>query len=105
MQAFDLLTPQRRLKGEIEVVELFDDGQTAGAHRSLQAPVIAQLRLRGEQLLDRLGRRQRAAVDALEDGIERFEGAWHPEVREDVPEPIASGQGGALHATPPVSCA
>src|SRR5512133_3461078 len=65
----------------------------------------SSVNLCGEQLLDRLGRRERAAIDTLEDGIERFEGARHVQVREDLPQAVASREGGALHAAPPASCA
>ena len=95
VQALDLLAAQRRLKGEIEVAELLDDRQSAGAHRGLQPPVIAQLNLRREQLLDRLGRGERAAIDAVENRVERFEGARHPQVREDVAQAVASREGRA----------
>jgi hypothetical protein len=90
MQTFDLLAPQRRLKGEIKVPELFDDGQATGTHRGLQPPIVAELRLRGEQLLDRLRGCQRAAVDALQNRIEGLEGARHPEIGEEMPQAIPS---------------
>ena len=35
MQALDLLTPQRGLEGEVEIMQLLDRGQAAGAHRRL----------------------------------------------------------------------
>ena len=41
VQTFDLLATERRLKRKVEVAELLDGGQTAGAHRGLQAPVVA----------------------------------------------------------------
>jgi len=105
VQAFDLLAPQRRLKGEIEIVELLHHRQAAGSHRGLQTAVIPQLNLRGQQLLDGLGRGQRAAIDAVENGVERFQAARHPEVREHVPQAITARERDALHAAPPVSWA
>jgi hypothetical protein len=45
----------------------------AGPHRGLESPVVAQLNLGGEQLLDRVRGGQRAAIDVLEDAVERFE--------------------------------
>jgi hypothetical protein len=48
------------------------------------------LNLRREQLLDRLWRRQRAAVHALQNHIEPFQGAGHAEVREHLSQPVAS---------------
>jgi len=56
----------------------------------LQPSVIAQLNLRCEELLDRFRSGQRPAVDAMENRIERFEGARHPQVREDVAESVPS---------------
>jgi hypothetical protein len=70
IQTFDLLPAHGGLKGEIEVAELFHDGQPAGAHRGLQPPVIAQLNLRRQQLLDRFRGGERPAIDALENRIE-----------------------------------
>src|SRR5581483_2661232 len=105
VQALHLLPTQRRLEREIKVVELFDDGQSAGPHRGLQPSVVAQLNLRSEELLDRFGGGQRTAVDALEDRVECFEAAGHPQIGEHVPQAIAAREGGALHAAPPVSCA
>jgi len=55
VQAFDRFTTQRGLEREVEVAELCDHRQPAGSHRGLQAPVIPQLNLRREQLLDGLG--------------------------------------------------
>jgi hypothetical protein len=71
----------------------------------LEAPVIPELDLGGEELLNGLGRRQRAAVDPLEDRVERFEAAGHPQVREHVPQTIATRERGGFHAAPPVSWA
>ena len=78
MQALNLLPPQRGLEGEVEVVELLDDGQAAGAHRRLQPPVIAQLNLRGQQLLDRVGCGQCAPVDVTQNRVKRFQRAGQP---------------------------
>jgi hypothetical protein len=60
------------LKREIEVTELLDGGQSARAHRGLEAPVISQLNLRRQQLLDRFKCCHRAGVNAVEDRVERF---------------------------------
>ena len=85
--------------------ELLDGRQPTGAHRRLQPPVVAQLNLRGEQLLDRIGRGQRAAVDVAQDRVERFQGAGHAQVGQDLPEAITARERGGLHARPPVSWA
>jgi hypothetical protein len=81
VQAIHLLAAHGRLEGEIKVVELLDDGQSAGPHRGLQPSVVAQLNLRGE-LLNSFGRGQRATVDALENCVERFEPTGHPQIGE-----------------------
>jgi hypothetical protein len=73
------------LEGEIKLGEPFDGGQPAGAHCGLKSSVVAQLDLRTEQLLDRFRRRQRGPVDAVQDRIERFEGARHAQVGQHLP--------------------
>ena len=105
MQTFDLLATYRRLEREVEIAELLDDRLAARAHRRLQPSVIAQLNLCGEELLDRFRSRERAAIDAVENRIERLEGAGHPQVGEDVTQSVAARERGGLHAAPPVSCA
>src|SRR5690606_3288457 len=89
VQTLDLLAAEGRLKREVEVTELLDGRQAARPHGGLEPPVVTQLNLRGEQLLDGVGRGEPAAVDIVEDRIERFERAGHPQVGEDVPKPIA----------------
>ena len=79
-----------------------DGGQPAGAHRGLKSAVVAQLDLRAEQLLDRVGAVSVAAIDAVEDLIEGFERARHAQVGEHVPQAVATG-GGALSCEPSAS--
>ena len=102
VEALHLLATERRLEGKIKLGEPLDGGQPTGAHRGLQASVVAQLNLRVEQLLDRLGGRERRAIDAVEDRIEGLERARHVQVGEHLPQAIATGRGGAFHASPPV---
>jgi hypothetical protein len=102
VETLHLLSTERRLEGEIKLGEPFDDGQATGAHRGLQASVIAELNLGVEQLLDRLGGRERRTIDAVEDRIEGLERPRHVQVGEHLPETIATGRDGALHASPPV---
>src|SRR5690242_10717566 len=103
METFHLLPTKRRLEGEIKLGEPLDDGQPTRAHRGLQASVVAQLNLRAEQLLDRFGGRERRAIDAVEDGIEGLKCPRHVQIGEHLPQTIATGRSGALHASPPVS--
>ena len=63
VQALDLLVLDGGLEGEVELVERLHRGQPGGAHGSPEPAVVAQLDLCAEQLLDGLGRRDRAAVD------------------------------------------
>ena len=86
-------------------MQLLDDRQPARAHGSLEPTIIAQLNLRRQQLLDRVRGRERAAIDALQDDVERFERARHFQVGQDLAQAVASREGRALHATPPVSWA
>jgi hypothetical protein len=74
VQALDLLAAERRLEGENKLREPFDGGESAGAHRRLEAPIVSELNLGVEPLLDRVRRSQRRAIDALQDRIQRFEG-------------------------------
>src|SRR5205085_10768519 len=92
---------ERRLKGKVKLGEPLDGGQPTGAHRRLQAAVVAQLNLRVEQLLDRLGGRERRAIDVVKDGVEGLERPRHVQVGEHLPQTIATGRG-ASHASPPV---
>jgi hypothetical protein len=89
VQTFDLLTTQRGLKGEVEVAQLFDRRQTAGAHRGLQPSIVSELNLRGQQLLNRFGCGERAAVDPVENRIQAFKSAWHAQVREHLAQSVA----------------
>src|SRR5262249_57963213 len=104
VEALHLLAPQRGLKGEIKLVELLDDRQPAGPHRRLEPSIIAELNLRGEQLLDGIGRGQRAAVDALENRVKGFKATGHPQIGEHVPQAIAAREAGGLHALTHVGC-
>src|SRR5690606_13536635 len=64
VERLDLLSLDRRLKCEVEVLEGLDDRQPAAAHGGLQAAVVAEGDLGAEQLLDRLSCGQRATIDA-----------------------------------------
>jgi len=56
VQTLPLLASQRRLEGEIKLGEAFDGREPTRAHRRLQAPIVAELNLGAEQLLDGLRR-------------------------------------------------
>ena len=77
MEALQLLATQRRLEGKIKLGQSLDRRQSAGAHGGLQPPIVAQLDLRAQQLLDRFGCAQCRAIDTVENRIERFERARH----------------------------
>src|SRR6476661_7999840 len=97
VQTLHLLTPERRLEGKIKLGEPLDGGQPAGAHRGLESSVVAQLDLRAEELLDRFRRRQRGAIDTLEDRIERLERTRHTQVGEHLTQAVATGRGRGFH--------
>lgn len=101
VQALDLITVQRRLKRKVEVAELLHGGQATGAHRGLQPPVVAQLNLRHEELLDGVWRRERAAIDVAQDRVERFEGTGHAQVGKDLAEAVTARERRGLQAAPP----
>jgi hypothetical protein len=82
VQALDLFALHTRLETEVEVSEGFDRGQSCRAHRGLEAPRIAELDVRAEELINRLAAGELAGVAAPEDVIERFERAGHLEISE-----------------------
>lgn len=90
VQTLDLLAPQRRLKGEVEVVQLLHRRQPTRAHRRLQPAIVPELDLRRQQLLDGLGRAERAAIHALENRIERFQGARQAQVGQHVAQAVTA---------------
>jgi hypothetical protein len=99
METLDLLSLDRRLKGEIELVHGLDRRQARGAHGGLQPPIVAQRDLRVEQRVDRGRTRQLAAVNAREYLVERFQCPGHLEVRELALDPLAQRpRGGRPHA-------
>ena len=58
VQTLDLLPFDARLKAEIEIRERLDRREARGSHRGLQASRVAQLDVRAEELLDRVGGRE-----------------------------------------------
>ena len=62
MQALDLLALDAGLEGEVELIEGLHSRQPRGAHGGLEPTVVAQHDLGVQQLLNGLGRRDRAAV-------------------------------------------
>ena len=62
VQALDLLALDAGLEGEVELIERLHSRQPRGAHGGLETAVVAQHDLGVQQLLDGLGRRDRAAV-------------------------------------------
>src|SRR5688572_24847972 len=102
VKTLHLLATERRLEGEIKLGEPLDRGQSTGAHGGLQASVVAELNLRPEQLLDRLGGRERRAIDAVQNRVEGLKGPRHVQIGEHLPQTVATGWGGAFHASPPV---
>src|SRR6185437_2873681 len=116
METLELLTFERWLKGEVEVGEGLDRGQAGRAHRRLETPIIAQGDLRTEERFDGRGRRQRTAIDACEDAIQRLERPRHLEISELRANPLAEGGAGepgapgahgvaCAHRAPPASTA
>src|SRR5690606_11973749 len=73
VQTVDLLSLDRGLKAEVEVVERLHSREAAGAHRRLQAAIVSQADLRIEDLADRLRGADLAAVDMGENRIERLQ--------------------------------
>jgi hypothetical protein len=104
VQALELFAFDARLKREVEVGERLDRRQARRAHRRLQASAVAQRDLCVEEGHDGGGPGELAAIDLLQDGIDRFERAGHFEIGELRAQPVAQrqprgGRGGAHQAT------
>lgn len=101
MQGVDLLALDGGLEAEVEVGQGLHGREPRGAHGGLEPAVVARVDLGGEELLDRLGGGDAAAVDAGEDGVGGFEGAGELEVGELGPDPVAAARPlGGRHETP-----
>lgn len=89
VETLDLLPLHARLETEIEIGEGLHDGESRRAHRGLEPSCIAELNVRTEELLDRVGRADLPGVTAAENVIKRFERAGHLEVGELRAQPLS----------------
>ena len=99
VQALDLLALDAGLEGEVELIERLDRGQPGGTHGCPEPTVVAQRDLGAEQLLDGLGRRDRAAVDLGEDAVDGLERARHLQVGQHRTQPVAPARRRRLHCS------
>ena len=97
VQALDLLALDGGLEGEVELVQRLHRRQPRGAHGGLETAVVAQHDLGVQELLDGLGRRDRAAVGLREDTVDGLQRAGHLQVRQHRPQPVAPGRRRGLH--------
>ena len=92
MQALDLLALDAGLEGEVELIERLSQPAAAKSFMAeLETAVVAQHDLGVQQLLDGLGRRDRAAVGVREDAVDGLQRARHLEVSPALP---AAGRAG-----------
>ena len=99
VQALDLLALDAGLEGEVELIERLHSRQPRRAHGGLETAVVAQHDLGVQQLLDGLGRRDRAAVGVREDAVDGLQRARHLEVRQHCPQPVAPGRRRSVHCS------
>ena len=99
VQAVDLFALDAGLEGEVELIERLHRGQPGGAHGGFEPAVVAQRDLGAEQLLDGLGRGDRAAIDLGQDAVDGLERAGHPEIRQHRPQPVAPCRRRGLHCS------
>ena len=75
----DAVAVERRLEGEVEAGERLDGVQASHDEGGLDAPVLADRELLGEQPLDRLERAELTTLELAYGGVDHLERARHPE--------------------------
>ena len=84
----DAVAVERGLEGEVEAGERLDRGQPPHAQRRLDAAVLAQGQLLGEQDVDGFERGDLALLEAAHDMVERFQRARHLQADQVVADAI-----------------
>ena len=97
--ALDLLALDAGLEGEVERVEGVHCGQPGGAHGGLEPAVVARHDPGARQLLDGLGRRDRAAVGLGQDAVDGFQRAGPLQVGQHRPQSVAPARRRGLHCS------
>ena len=98
VQALNLLAPDRRLEGKVELRQRLDRRQPRGPHRGLQPPVIAQADLGVEQAGDGLGDGHPAPIHLGEDRVHRLERPRQLQIGQHGPDVVPPVRG-ARHRT------
>jgi len=104
-QSHDAVATERSLEREIEARQRLDGGQPSHLQSSLYPPSLAQGDLLGEQDVDRLEGAELAALELLDDTLERFKGARHAQADQIVAYPLNRilRHGRADHAAAPLA--
>ena len=98
MQGVDLLPPDGWLEAEVEVRQRLQFGEAARPHRGGEPAAVAEFDLCAQQPLDRLARREPAAVHPGEHLVEGLEGSGHLQVGQLRGHALPAGPG--LHEDP-----
>ena len=99
VQALDLLALDAGLEGEVELVECLHRRQSRGTHGGLEPAVVAQHDVGVQQLLDGLGRCDRATVGLRQDAVDGLQGTGHLEVGQHRPQAVAPAWRRGLHCS------
>ena len=102
-QGHDAVAVERGLEREVEARQRLDGGQPRHLESSLDTPPLPHGDLLGEQGVDCLDGAELAALELLDDALERFQGARHAQADEVVPDPLdrVLRHGWANHAPAP----
>jgi hypothetical protein len=100
-QGEDAVPVERGLEGEVEAGEGFDGPQAAHAQGRLDAAVLAQGQLFGEQDVDGLQSADLALLEAAHDVVERLQRARHLQAHQVTANAVEHGRtelrGGGAH--------
>ena len=88
----DAVALERRLEGEVVILEGLEAGQAGGYEAHLDAPALPGLELlRQEQIVDCLDSRELALLQAAQDVVEGLQGAGHLEADQQPAHLVATG--------------
>ena len=101
-QGQDPVAVERGLEREVEAGQRLDGGQARHLQRRLDPAALANGDLLGQQRLDRLDRAELAALELLDDVLERLQGARHAQADQVIADALdRRGRCVASHAAAP----
>ena len=92
-QSHDAVAVERWLEGEIEARQRLDAGEPGHLQRRFDPAAFANGDLLGEQHIDRLDSADLAALELLNNLIERLQRAWHAQADQVTSDPLDRRRG------------